>query len=30
MPIYYYNFMRPGSQTDLFCKGIIRQSPVAL
>lgn len=29
MPIYYYNFMRPGSQTDLFCKGIIRQSPVA-
>lgn len=29
MPIYYYNFLRPGSQTDLFCKGIIRQSPVA-
>lgn len=29
MPIYYYNFKRPGSQTDLFCKGIIRQSPVA-
>lgn len=29
MPMYYYNFMRPGSQTDLFCKGIIRQSPVA-
>jgi len=29
MPLYYYNFMRPGSQTDLFCKGIIRQSPVA-
>lgn len=28
-PIYYYNFMRTGSQTDLFCKGIIRQSPVA-
>ena len=28
-PLYYYNFMRPGSQTDLFCKGIIRQSPVA-
>lgn len=29
VPLYYYNFMRPGSQTDLFCKGIIRQSPVA-
>lgn len=29
MPLYYYNFMRPGSQTDLFCRGIIRQSPVA-
>lgn len=29
MPIYYYNFLRHGSQTDLFCKGIIRQSPVA-
>lgn len=29
MPLYYYNFLRPGSQTDLFCKGIIRQSPVA-
>lgn len=29
MPIYYYNFMRPGSQTDLFVKGIIKQSPVA-
>lgn len=29
MPIYYYNFMRHGSQTDLFCKGIIHQSPVA-
>ena len=29
MPIYYYNFMRPGSQTDLFVQGIIRQSPVA-
>ena len=29
MPIYYYNFMRAGSQTDLFCRGIIRQSPVA-
>ena len=29
MPIYYYNFMRPGSQTDLFCKGIIRETPVA-
>ena len=28
-PIYYYNFMRKGSQTDLFCKGIIRESPVA-
>lgn len=28
-PVYYYNFMRPGSQTDLFCKGIIRESPVA-
>lgn len=28
-PLYYYNFLRPGSQTDLFCKGIIRQSPVA-
>lgn len=29
IPVYYYNFMRPGSQTDLFCRGIIRQSPVA-
>lgn len=29
MPMYYYNFMRHGSQTDLFVKGIIRQSPVA-
>lgn len=29
MPIYYYNFKRPGSQTDLFCRGIIRESPVA-
>ena len=29
MPMYYYNFLRPGSQTDLFRKGIIRQSPVA-
>lgn len=29
MPMYYYNFMRRGSQTDLFCKGIIKQSPVA-
>lgn len=29
MPMYYYNFMRRGSQTDLFCKGIIHQSPVA-
>lgn len=29
MPIYYYNFKRPGSQTDLFCQGIIRESPVA-
>ena len=29
MPLYYYNFLRPGSQTDLFCKGQIRQSPVA-
>ena len=28
-PIYYYNFMRAGSQTDLFVHGIIRQSPVA-
>lgn len=27
--IYYYNFMRQGSQTELFCKGLIRQSPVA-
>ena len=27
--LYYYNFRRPGSQTDLFCKGIIHQSPVA-
>lgn len=27
--LYYYNFLRPGSQTDLFCKGVIRQSPVA-
>lgn len=29
VPIYYYNFRRPGSQTDLFCRGIIHQSPVA-
>lgn len=29
MPIYYYNFKRPGSQTDLLIKGQIRQSPVA-
>ena len=29
MPLYYYNFMRKNSQTDLFCRGIIRQSPVA-
>lgn len=29
MPIYYYNFKRPGSQTDLFCRGIIHESPVA-
>ena len=29
MPMYYYNFMRAGSQTDLFCRGIIHQSPVA-
>lgn len=29
MPIYYYNFMRAGSQTDKFVRGIIRQSPVA-
>ena len=28
-PLYYYNFLRPGSQTDLFCKGIIKESPVA-
>ena len=29
VPIYYYNFLRQGSQTDLFCKGIIKESPVA-
>ena len=29
MPLYYYNFKRPGSQTDLLIKGKIRQSPVA-
>ena len=29
MPIYYYNFKRPGSQTDLLIQGKIRQSPVA-
>ena len=29
MPIYYYNFMRHNSQTDLFCKGLLRQSPIA-
>lgn len=29
MPIYYYNFKRHGSQTDLFCRGIIHESPVA-
>ena len=28
-PLYYYNFRRPGSQTDLFCQGKLRQSPVA-
>ena len=28
-PLYYYNFLRPGSQTDLFCQGKLRQSPVA-
>ena len=28
-PLYYYNFLRPGSQTDLFVQGKIRQSPVA-
>jgi len=29
MPIYYYNFKRPGSQTDRLMRGEIRQSPVA-
>lgn len=29
VPLYYYNFLRAGSQTDLFCRGIIHQSPVA-
>ena len=29
MPIYYYNFKRPGSQTDMLIRGQIRQSPVA-
>lgn len=29
MPLYYYNFRRPGSQTDLFCRGLLQQSPVA-
>lgn len=29
MPIYYYNFMRPGSQTDLFVQGKIIESPIA-
>ena len=29
MPLYYYNFKRPGSQTDLLIQGKIRQSPVA-
>ena len=28
-PLYYYNFLRPGSQTDLFRRGILKQSPVA-
>ena len=28
-PLYYYNFKRPGSQTDLLIRGQIRQSPVA-
>lgn len=28
-PIYYYNFLRPGSQTDLFCQGKIKESPIA-
>ena len=27
--LYYYNFLRPGSQTDLFCRGIIKESPIA-
>lgn len=29
MPIYYYNFKRPGSQTDKLIRGEIRPSPVA-
>ena len=29
MPLYYYNFLREGSQTDLLIHGKIRQSPVA-
>lgn len=29
MPIYYYNFMREGSQTDMLMRGQILQSPVA-
>ena len=29
MPLYYYNFLREGSQTDLLIQGKIRQSPVA-
>ena len=28
-PLYYYNFKRPGSQTDKLIRGEIRQSPVA-
>lgn len=28
-PLYYYNFLREGSQTDLLIQGKIRQSPVA-
>lgn len=29
MPIYYYNFMREGSQSDLLVKGDIVMSPIA-
>ena len=29
VPLYYYNFLRAGSQTDLFRRGIIKQTMTA-